>query len=161
LCQISKLSQSLGDELKNRINALSSASSNLDAEIKKLRADTEAFKQTAAQTDAVLTQYKKANEELTEKVKKLEEETKKYTNTQKDASKAAGQGGVTFTGLSQSLVGVASGAALVYKGVQMLKEQLTLAVKSTIEFEQAMKEVQAISRASSVLTCSTINCKRK
>jgi phage host-nuclease inhibitor protein Gam len=95
-----------------------------------------------------LDQYKKTNEDLTNKVKNLEEQTKKYTEAQKGASKAASDGGVTMKGLSQQLLGVASGAALVYRGVQMLKEQLVAAVKSTIEFEQAMKEVQAISRAS-------------
>jgi phosphate uptake regulator len=138
----------MGEELKNKINQLSSASSNFDTELKKVRADFEAFKQSVGQTNATLDQYKKTNEDLTNKVKNLEEQTKKYTEAQKGASKAASDGGVTMKGLSQQLLGVASGAALVYRGVQMLKEQLVAAVKSTIAFEKAMKEVQAISRAS-------------
>jgi TP901 family phage tail tape measure protein len=141
-------SKTMGEELKNKINQLSSASSNFDTELKKVRADFEAFKQSVGQTNATLDQYKKTNEDLTNKVKNLEEQTKKYTEAQKGASKAASDGGVTMKGLSQQLLGVASGAALVYRGITMLKEQLVAAVKSTIAFEKAMKEVQAISRAS-------------
>jgi TP901 family phage tail tape measure protein len=141
-------SKTMGEELKSKINQLASTSANFDNELKKVRADFEAFKQSVGQTNSTLDQYKKTNEDLTTKVKNLEEQTKKYTEAQKGASKAASDGGVTMKGLSQQLLGVASGAALVYRGVQMLKEQLVAAVKSTIEFEQAMKEVQAISRAS-------------
>jgi TP901 family phage tail tape measure protein len=141
-------SKTMGEELKNKINQLSSASSNFDTELKKVRADFEAFKQSVGQTNATLDQYKKTNEDLTNKVKNLEEQTKKYTEAQKGASKAASDGGVTMKGLSQQLLGVASGAALVYRGITMLKEQLVNAIKSTREFETAMKAVEAITRAS-------------
>jgi TP901 family phage tail tape measure protein len=154
-------SKTMGEELKNKINQLSSASSNFDTELKKVRTDFEAFKQSVGQTNATLDQYKKTNEDLTNKVKNLEEQTKKYTEAQKGASKAASDGGVTMKGLSQQLLGVASGAALVYRGVQMLKEQLVAAVKSSIEFEAIMKEVGAISRASaSAITLLTKDAQR-
>jgi TP901 family phage tail tape measure protein len=154
-------SKTMGEELKNKINQLSSASSNFDTELKKVRADFEAFKQSVGQTNATLDQYKKTNEDLTNKVKNLEEQTKKYTEAQKGASKAASDGGVTMKGLSQQLLGVASGAALVYRGVQILKEQLVAAVKSSIEFEAIMKEVEAISRASaSAITLLTKDAQR-
>jgi TP901 family phage tail tape measure protein len=142
-------SKTMGEELKNKINQLSSASSNFDTELKKVRADFEAFKQSVGQTNATLDQYKKTNEDLTNKVKNLEEQTKKYTTAQQGASKAASEGGITMKGLSQQLLGVASGAALVYKGISMLKEQINEAVKSSIEFAAAMKQVEAISRANS------------
>jgi TP901 family phage tail tape measure protein len=142
-------SKTMGEELKNKINQLSSTSSNFDTELKKIRADFEAFKQSVAQTNNTLDQYKKTNEDLTNKVKNLEEQTKKYTTAQQGASKAASEGGITMKGLSQQLLGVASGAALVYKGISMLKEQILLAINSAIDFEKAMKEVEAITRASS------------
>jgi TP901 family phage tail tape measure protein len=154
-------SKTMGEELKNKINQLSSASSNFDTELKKVRADFEAFKQSVGQTNATLDQYKKTNEDLTNKVKNLEEQTKKYTTAQQGASKAASEGGITMKGLSQQLLGVASGAALVYRGVQILKEQLVAAVKSSIEFEAIMKEVEAISRASaSAITLLTKDAQR-
>jgi TP901 family phage tail tape measure protein len=134
-------SKTMGEELKNKINQLSSASSNFDNELKKVRADFEAFKQSVGQTKQVVNQYETANKSLTKEVNKLEQATKQVTNTTKTSA-------VNFKGLSQQFLGVASGAALVYRGVQMLKEQLVAAVKSTIAFEKAMKEVQAISRAS-------------
>jgi TP901 family phage tail tape measure protein len=154
-------SKTMGEELKNKINQLASTSANFDNELKKIRSDFEAFKQSVAQTNNTLDQYKKTNEELSNKVKKLEEETKKYAEAQKGANKAASDGGVTMKGLSQQLLGVASGAALVYRGITILKEQISAAVDSTIAFEKAMKEVQAISRASGTdLELLTANANR-
>jgi TP901 family phage tail tape measure protein len=143
------LNQVLGGELKTKIQALTTSHSALDTELKKVRADFEAFKQTVASTKTTVDQYKTANDKLKDKVKEVEKESQKLNTTQKESGKVAKQATINYGQLSQSLIGVASGAALLYKSISMLKEQITLAVKSTIDFEQAMKEVQAISRASS------------
>jgi TP901 family phage tail tape measure protein len=142
------LNQVLGGELKTKIQALTSSHSALDSELRKVRADFEAFKQTVASTKTTVDQYKTANDKLKEKVKEVETESKKLNATQKESGKVAKQATINYGQLSQSLIGVASGAALLYKGISMLKEQFVAALKSTIEFESAMKEVQAISRAS-------------
>jgi TP901 family phage tail tape measure protein len=145
----SKLNQVLGGELKNKINTLTSSNSALDTELKKVREDFEAFKHTVASTKTTVDQYKTANDKLKDKVKEVETESKKLNNTQKDLGKTTKQSSISMGQLSQSLIGVASGAALLYRGITMLRDQISEAVKSTVEFESIMKEVQAISRSSS------------
>jgi TP901 family phage tail tape measure protein len=156
-----KLNTALGGELKEKVNTLTSSNSALDTELRKVRADFEAFKQTVASTKTTVDQYKTANDKLKEKVKEVETELKKLNATQKESGKVAKQATINYGQLSQSLIGVASGAALLYKGISMLKEQITLAVKSTIEFESVMKEVQAITRSSATdLALMTSNANR-
>jgi TP901 family phage tail tape measure protein len=151
----------LGGELKSKINLLATSSTTLDTELKKVRADFEAFKQTVASTKTTVDQYKNANDKLKEKVKEVETESKKLNATQKESGKVAKTASINYGQLSQSLIGVASGAALLYRGITMLRDQISEAVKSSIEFESVMKEVQAISRASaSSLTLLTKDAQR-
>jgi TP901 family phage tail tape measure protein len=146
--EVDKLSTKLGTDLKNQINNVNSSSDKLEKELADVKTKFDQLKTTVSTSSDVIKKYEQENKRLEDQLKKVKEESTKYATSQQGVNKAQKEGGVTGAGLAQSLIGVASGAALVYKGISTLKEQLTLAVKSTIDFEKAMKEVQAISRAS-------------
>lgn len=138
----SQFAKIMGAELKKEIAQLSSTSANLAKKMQDITQKMNDFKVATSNTKKVISDYEKENEKLRKELENLKKAQQDVTNTTKNKSQVMGQ-------LRQSLIGVASGATILHNGIQILKEQLTLAVKSTIEFEQAMKEVQAISRASS------------
>lgn len=146
--EVDKLSTKLGTDLKNQITNVSSSSDKLEKELADVKTKFEQLKTTVSTSNDVIKKYEEENKKLETQLRKVKEEATKYSNAQKEVSKSQKTSGITSAGLTQSLIGVASGAALVYKGIALLKDQLMLAVKSTIDFEKAMKEVQAISRAS-------------
>tara|TARA_R110000850_G_scaffold275955_1_gene416415 strand:- start:5418 stop:8735 length:3318 start_codon:yes stop_codon:yes gene_type:complete len=134
------LAKAMGKQLQTDINALSSSSKKLAADMQTMAQKMNDFKTTTSNTKKVISDYEKENEILRKELIKLK-------LAQEGVGKAAKATGTSFKGASQAILGVASGAALLYSGIRVLKEQLVLAVKSAMEFEQAMKEVQAISRA--------------
>lgn len=146
--EVDKLSTKLGTDLKNQITNVSSSSDKLEKELADVKTKFGQLKTTVSTSNDVIKKYEEENKKLETQLRKVKEEATKYSNAQKEVSKSQKTSGITSAGLTQSLIGVASGAALVFKGITLLKEQLILAVKSTMEFETAMKEVQAISRAS-------------
>jgi TP901 family phage tail tape measure protein len=146
--EVDKLSTKLGTDLKNQITNVSSSSDKLEKELADVKTKFEQLKTTVSTSNNVIKKYEEENKKLETQLRKVKEEATKYSNAQKEVSKSQKTSGITSAGLTQSLIGVASGAALVYRGITLLKDQLMLAVKSTIDFEKAMKEVQAISRAS-------------
>lgn len=143
-----QLSETLGKSLKAEIEKITSSSKSLEKELSEVKAKFDNLKSTVSNTNDVIKKYEQENKKLETELKKVQEELKKVGTEQTKTNKTQKEGSISAAGLSQSLIGVASGAALVYKGISLLREQLTLAVKSTMEFETAMKEVQAISRAS-------------
>jgi TP901 family phage tail tape measure protein len=144
----SALNTVLGGELKEKVNALTSSNSALDAELKKVKADFDEFKKSVSSTKTTINQYKGATEKLDKEVVKIENDFKKLNTTQKSLNSTTKVSSITMGQLSQSLIGVASGAALLYKGAVMLKDQFKQAYRSAIDFEKAIKEVQAITRSS-------------
>jgi TP901 family phage tail tape measure protein len=142
-----QLSTTLGNELKKEISTLTAQSQNLSKEFTDLQNKFNNFKQGISSTNDTIKKYEKTNKELEDQLKKVKGELDKVKNSTDGVGKSSKNTSLSSGKLSQALIGVASGAALVYKGISLLKEQLELAVKSTIEFEKAMKEVQAISRA--------------
>jgi TP901 family phage tail tape measure protein len=145
----SALASTLGAGLKKHISELSSQSRTLSKDIQDINTKMNQFKQTTAQTDIVIGAYEKETEKLTNELNKLKLAQEKANGEVAKAGKTAGGAKVNFSGLSQSLIGVASGAALVYRGVTILANQLKLAVQSTLEFEVQMKAVQAVTGATS------------
>jgi TP901 family phage tail tape measure protein len=135
------LTKVMGKQLKAEIAQLSSASQLLTKDMQDMATKMNNFKTATSNTKKVISDYEKENEKLRKELEKLKE-------TQDGVEKSTKKAGSSFKGMAQTMLGVASGAALMYSGIRILKEQLVLAVKSTMEFEQAMKEVQAISRAS-------------
>lgn len=142
------LSQQMGGRLKAEIAGLSSQSSTLSADYKKLTDEFNNFKTSVSSTNDVLKKYKAENDDLKKKVKDLEGETKKYTQAQDKSNKTQKAGGITANKLAKSLFGVAAGTAVLYKSITIFKDQLLLAVQSSIAFEAIMKEVSTISRTS-------------
>jgi TP901 family phage tail tape measure protein len=136
-----QLTASLGKELKNEIAQLSAQSQNLAKDMADMANKMANFQQTTSNTKKVLSDYEKENE-------KLRKELERLKVAQEGTTKATKASGTAFTKQLQSMLGLASGAAIVYRGITMLTEQFKLALASTMKFEQAMKEVQAISRAS-------------
>lgn len=142
------LSETLGRKVKQEIASLSSASKTLSKDIADITAKMDQFKATAVQVDKVTEEYRKETERLKTELEKLKQaqagvntETAKTTNTTKQAKQ-------NFSMLSQSLLGVAAGAALVHRGVTIFTDQLKLAVQATIEFEHTMNQVRAVTGAS-------------
>lgn len=138
------LSETLGRKVKQEIASLSATSKTLSKDIADITAKMDQFKATTVQIDKVTEEYRKETERLKTELDKLKvsqekvnTETSKTTNTTKQAT-------VNFSALSQSLLGVGAGAAIVHRAITIFREQLTMAVESTIAFEKAMKEVQAI-----------------
>ena len=141
------LAQALGTQLKKDIASLSSASNKLSKDIADITAKMNNFKETNIKIDKVTREYQKEVEKLTkelEKLKQAQEKVNNETNKTTSTTSAAKNG---FGQVTQALMGVAAGAALVYRGVTTLNNQLRLAVESTIAFEKVMKEVQAVSNA--------------
>ena len=136
------LTRIIGKELKKEIASLSSTSKSLSKDMQDMANKMQTFKTTTSNTKKVISDYEKENE-------KLRKELERLKTAQENVGKETKKTGISLKGLSQNLLGVASGAALVYSGIRVLKEQLVLAIKSTMKFEQAMKEVEAISRSSS------------
>lgn len=131
----------MGAELKKEIASLSSTSADLAKKMQDITQKMNDFKVTTSNTKKVISDYEKENEKLRKELENLKKAQQQVTNTTKNKSQVMGQ-------LRQSLLGAAAGGAILYKGIQLLQKQLTLAIDSTMGFEQAMKEVQAISRAS-------------
>lgn len=136
-----RFASAIGKQLKDDITKLSSSSKTLSKDMQDMSKKMNDFKATTSNTKKVLSDYERENEKLRKKLEKLK-------TAQSNVGKETKKAGISFKGAAQAMLGLASGAALVYTGIRILKEQLVLAVKSTIEFEKAMKEVQAISRAS-------------
>jgi TP901 family phage tail tape measure protein len=135
------LTIALGAELKKEISQLSTQSKTLAKDMADMANKMANFQQTTSNTKKVLSDYEKENE-------KLRKELEKLKVAQEGTTKATKASGTAFTTQLQSMLGLASGAAIVYRGITILTEQFKLALKSTMEFEVAMKAVQAISRAS-------------
>lgn len=148
------LTKVMGKQLKAEIAQLSSASKMLSKDMQVMAQKMNDFKTTTSNTKKVLSDYERENE-------KLRKELEKLKTAQQDVGKETTKAGTSFKGAAQAMLGLASGAALVYSGIRVLREQLILAVKSTIAFEKAMKEVQAISRATDTeLTSLTKNANK-
>ena len=136
-----QLTVSLGKQLKDDIAQLSAQSQNLSKDMADMANKMANFQQTTSNTKKVLSDYEKENEKLKKQLQQLKTAQEGNTKAAKDSTAA-------FTTKLKSMIGLASGAAIVYKGIQIMTEQFKLALKSTMEFETAMKQVQAISRAS-------------
>lgn len=131
----------MGQQLKSDINKLQASSKSLNEEMTAITNKMNTFKATTSNTKKVISDYERENEKLRKELEKLKTA---QTNVNKETKKT----GQSINASVQSLLGVASGAAIAYRGIQILTNQLRLAIESTLDFEQAMKEVQAISRAS-------------
>jgi TP901 family phage tail tape measure protein len=136
------LTKVMGKQLKAEIAQLSSASKMLSKDMQVMAQKMNDFKTTTSNTKKVLSDYERENE-------KLRKELERLKNAQTGVSKETAKAGVSFKTTAQSMLGLAGGAAMVYSGIRILKEQLIVAGKAVMEFDQAMKEVEAISRASS------------
>jgi len=134
------LTKALGTKLRQQIQSLASSSRTLANDIQNINNQMNQFQQTTLATQQVISNYQRENARLTAELNRLQ-------NAQTQVNTTTSSTSTNFKGLTQSLLGVASGAALVHQGIQFLKDQLVLAVKSTIEFEKIMKEVQAVSGA--------------
>lgn len=143
-----EFAKAMGSQLKNEIKQLSSTSKQLAKDMADMENKMNQFKAATSNTNKVITDYEKENKRLAKELEEVRKKLDKVNQSQNNVGKSGQSAQASTTKLAQSFLGLASGAALVYKGIAILKEQLTLAVNSTIEFEQAMKEVQAISRAS-------------
>lgn len=142
-----QLSVLFGTKLKKEISEISATSKTLASDLAKMTAKMDNYKAKTAGVEKVTKEYKAEAARLTAELDKLKASQEK-TNKETDKGAAAAKGASTsYKGLAQSLLGVASGAALVYGGIRTLKEQIVLAVQSTIAFEKTMKEVQAVSGA--------------
>jgi TP901 family phage tail tape measure protein len=136
------LTKALGAKLRQEISQLSSASKDLNKQMVDMNNKMSQFQSTVSNTKKVISDYERENARLRTELEKLK-------NAQDNVKKSNEGAGTSFKNVAQSLLGVATGAALIHQGLMTLKNQLILAVQSTLEFEQAMKEVQAITRASS------------
>jgi TP901 family phage tail tape measure protein len=136
------LTKALGARLKKEISQLSTASKDLNKDMLEMNKKMAEFQSTVSNTRKVLSDYEKENARLRNELEKLKTAQDNVNKTTKSAGISIGQ-------MSQAFLGVATGAALVHQGITTLKNQIILAVDSMLEFEQAMKEVQAVSNASS------------
>lgn len=141
------LAKALGTQLKKDIASLSSASNNLSKDINEITNKMDKFKATTVQIDKVTKEYEKEVTRLKTELDKLKQSQANVNAETEKASKTTSGAKNSFAQLSQSLIGVATGAALVHRGINLLRDQLTKAIDSTLEFEKAMKGVQAVSRA--------------
>ena len=130
----------MGQQLKSDINKLQASSKSLNKEMTEITNKMNTFKATASNTKKVISDYERENE-------KLRKELEKLKTAQTQATKATSSASKGLQVNAQALLGVASGAAILHRGIQMITEQFKLALESVIDFEQAMKEVQAISRS--------------
>jgi TP901 family phage tail tape measure protein len=141
------LAQALGTQLKKDIAALSASSKTLSKEMADITAKMDNFKATNVKITQTTKEYEKEVERLNKELEKLKN-TQSQVNTENEkASKTTSSAKNSFSQMSQALLGVAAGAALVHRGITILKDQLVKAVQSTLEFEVAMKGVQAVSRS--------------
>jgi TP901 family phage tail tape measure protein len=138
----------IGKQLKKEIASLSSTSKKLAKDMADMENKMKQFKQTTSNTNKVISDYEKANKKLEKELAKVKKELAQVnTETKKTAQTTASASKANKT-MAQTLLGIGGGAALAYRAITVLRDQLRLAVQSTLEFEQAMKEVQAITRAS-------------
>lgn len=142
------LATALGQQLKNDISSLSSSSSNLSKEISTITTKMDQFKATTVQIDKVTKEYEKEVTRLKNELDKLKQSQANVNAETEKAGKVTNSAKNSFAQLSQSLVGIASGATLVHRAISIFKDQLSQAIDSTLEFEKAMKAVQAVSRSS-------------
>jgi len=137
----------LGQNLKTQISNLSTTSKKLAEDMGKMEKKMNDFKSATSNTTKVISDYEKENKKLRKELDNLNKKIKENTTAQQGSNKASTAGATSIKNLAGSMIGLAGGTALIYRGIQGFKEQLTLAIKSTIDFEKAMKEVQAISRS--------------
>lgn len=142
------LSETLGKKLKTEISALSSVSKTLSKDLLEMTKKMEDYKAKTIQIDKITEEYKKETEKLTKELEKLKLAQEKANKETEKAEPVAKKAKNVYAGLSQSLLGVASGAAIVFKGISFLGNQLISATQSAIAFEKVMKEVEAVSGAS-------------
>lgn len=141
------LAQALGTQLKKDIASLSSSSKNLSKEMADITAKMDNFKATNVKITQTTKEYEKEVERLNKELEKLKNTQSQVNNENERTSKTTSSAKNSFSQMSQALLGVAAGAALVHRGITILKDQLVKAVQSTLEFEVAMKGVQAVSRS--------------
>lgn len=141
------LSETLGRKVKAEIASLSATSKTLSKDIADITAKMDAFKATNIKITETTKAYEKEVDRLTKELEKLKKSQEGVNNETTKASKATSSAKNNFGQMSQALLGVAAGAALVHKGITILKDQLVKAVESTIAFEKVMKEVKAVSGA--------------
>lgn len=141
------LSETLGRKVKEEIKSLSAASKTLTKDIADITAKMDAFKATNIKLTETTKAYEKEVNRLKNELEKLKTEQQKVNTEVEKGTKAKGNLAKMSNALAQSFIGVASGAAIIQRGIQVLTEQLRLAVESTIAFEKVMKEVQAVSGA--------------
>ena len=143
-----EFARAMGLQLKKEIGQLSATSKQLAKDMADMEAKMQQFKQTTSNTNKVISDYEKENERLRKELEKLKTAIDQVNQATDKTKKSKASATIETKRLAQSMLGLASGAALVYRGIEVLRNQLVLAVRSMLEFEQAMKEVQAISRAS-------------
>ena len=142
------LSETLGRKVKAEIASLSATSKTLSKDIADITAKMDAFKATNVKLTETTKAYEKEVERLTKELEKLKQSQQRVNTETEKGTKAKSNMAKVSNTVAQSFLGIASGAAIMQRAIQTLREQLQQAVQATIDFEQAMKEVQAISRAS-------------
>ena len=143
-----QLSKLFGEKLKGEIASISSVSKTLSKDLLEMTKKMEDYKAKTIQIDKITEEYKKETEKLTKELEKLKLAQEKANKETEKAEPVAKKAKNVYAGLSQSLLGVASGAAIVFKGISFLGNQLISATQSAIAFEKVMKEVEAVSGAS-------------
>ena len=138
------LSETLGRKVKEEIKSLSAASKTLTKDIADITAKMDAFKATNIKLTETTKAYEKEVNRLKNELDKLKSAQTQVNNETSKVGDTTKKATLNFSALSQSLLGVGAGAAVLHRGVTILKDQLLKAVDSTIAFEKAMKEVQAI-----------------
>lgn len=142
------LSETLGKKVKAEIASLSSASKTLAKDMADITTKMNAFKQNTIQLEGITKEYKKEVDRLTTELNKLKQAQEKANTETSKTTGITKQAKQNYSNLSQSLLGVAAGAALVHRGVTILADQLRMAVNATIEFEHTMNQVKAVTGAS-------------
>lgn len=137
------------DRLSKELKDVSVGASDTSSRLSGLEAQIKSLKLTSSQLNSEMSKLKALNKQQEEELSKLRKEYEKLAASQAQNTKATNAQANSLGALAKRYIGLTAGILLVERGVRMFTQQIRLAVDSSIQFEQVMKEVMAISRATS------------
>lgn len=136
-------------ELRKELKSVGLGSADAAKKLAQLEARILGLKRNSQEYEKELKKLRTANSAQSKQLTELKAKYESLSTAQRSNTQVVSRASNSIGQLVQRYAGLTAGILLVERSMRMISQQVRAAVESNISLEQAMKEVQAISRATS------------
>lgn len=137
------------ESLRTELKSVGLGSAQAATKLAQLEARIIGLKRNSKEYEKELKSLRKANGDISKQLTELRTKYDSLSTSQDKVVATTGRTSNAVGGLIQRYAGLTAGLILVERSMRTIQQQVIAAVESNITLEQAMKEVEAISRATS------------